>query len=198
MRPGAPCECWKEGRSSSRGASPGGHETPGGKKLACLSARSMPIWDANPNARADELMITNRRNTSAVVAVLVSGVLVLSVSADGFRLADQDAFAPRGAKPLSPPRIMHRPFITTRPASPSSKVSISAAACTESTSTPPSLRRRLQYQHVSHRQPVGRGASGLRHVHAQGLAGELWIGRLFALRREHNLAAGYGFSLGRY
>jgi long-chain fatty acid transport protein len=38
-------------------------------------------------------MITNRRNTSGVLAVLVSGASALSVSADGFRLADQDAFA---------------------------------------------------------------------------------------------------------
>jgi long-chain fatty acid transport protein len=38
-------------------------------------------------------MITNRRNTSGVLAVLVSGVSAWNVSADGFRLADQDAFA---------------------------------------------------------------------------------------------------------
>ena len=38
-------------------------------------------------------MITNRGNTSGVLAVLVSGAAALSVSADGFRLADQDAFA---------------------------------------------------------------------------------------------------------
>src|ERR1017187_3525232 len=38
-------------------------------------------------------MITNRRNTSGVLAVLVSGASALSVSADGFRLADQDAEA---------------------------------------------------------------------------------------------------------
>ena len=38
-------------------------------------------------------MITNRRNTSGILAVLVSGVSAWSVSASGFRLADQDAFA---------------------------------------------------------------------------------------------------------
>lgn len=38
-------------------------------------------------------MITNRRNTSGVLAVLISGVSALSVWANGFRLADQDAFA---------------------------------------------------------------------------------------------------------
>jgi long-chain fatty acid transport protein len=38
-------------------------------------------------------MITNRRNTSGVVAALVSGVSAWNASADGFRLASQDAFA---------------------------------------------------------------------------------------------------------
>jgi long-chain fatty acid transport protein len=64
-----------------------------GKKLACFSSRSMPIWGASPIARADELMITNRRHTSGFLAVLVLGASAWSVSANGFRLADQDAFA---------------------------------------------------------------------------------------------------------
>ncbi|MGD0262122.1 MAG: outer membrane protein transport protein [Verrucomicrobiota bacterium] len=38
-------------------------------------------------------MITNRSHTSGVLAVLISGVSAGSVSADGFRLASQDAFA---------------------------------------------------------------------------------------------------------
>ena len=65
-----------------------------GKKLACLSALSMPIWGVSPTAvRADELMIMHRRHTSGVLAVLVSGASALSVSANGFLLDDQDAFA---------------------------------------------------------------------------------------------------------
>ena len=65
-----------------------------GKKLACLSALSMPIWGVSPTVvRADELMIMHRRHTSGVLAVLVSGASALSVSANGFRLDDQDAFA---------------------------------------------------------------------------------------------------------
>jgi long-chain fatty acid transport protein len=52
----------------------------------------MPIWGANPIAQA-ELMITNRRSTSGVLAVLVAAGSALSASANGFRLDDQDAFA---------------------------------------------------------------------------------------------------------
>ena len=44
-------------------------------------------------ARADKLMSTHRRISSCVLAALASAISVLSVSANGFRLADQDAFA---------------------------------------------------------------------------------------------------------
>jgi long-chain fatty acid transport protein len=65
-----------------------------GKKLACLSVLSMPIWGVSPKiVRADELMITHWRHASGVLVVLLSGVSALSVSANGFLLADQDAFA---------------------------------------------------------------------------------------------------------
>lgn len=53
----------------------------------------MPIWGVSPIDPADELMIMNRHHTSGLLAVLVLGVSALSVSANGFRLADQDAFA---------------------------------------------------------------------------------------------------------
>jgi long-chain fatty acid transport protein len=52
----------------------------------------MPIWGANPIAQA-ELMITNRLNTSGVLAALVAAGSALSASGNGFRLVDQDAFA---------------------------------------------------------------------------------------------------------
>ena len=53
----------------------------------------MPIWGSSPIARVDDLMITNRRNTSGVLAAWVFLTSAWSVSANGFRLADQDAFA---------------------------------------------------------------------------------------------------------
>jgi long-chain fatty acid transport protein len=43
--------------------------------------------------RADEIMITNRLTAAAVIAVWVSGLSAFNVSASGFRLAGQDAFA---------------------------------------------------------------------------------------------------------
>ena len=39
------------------------------------------------------MMTTNRRNASGTLAVLIFGLSALGVSANGFRLADQDAFA---------------------------------------------------------------------------------------------------------
>ena len=53
----------------------------------------MPIWGVGPIARADELMIANRRNTAVVLAVLITVASAWSVSANGFRLGGQDAFA---------------------------------------------------------------------------------------------------------
>jgi long-chain fatty acid transport protein len=53
----------------------------------------MRIWANRPIARADKSMMTNRRITSGVLVALVSGVSASSVFANGFRLADQDAFA---------------------------------------------------------------------------------------------------------
>ena len=44
-------------------------------------------------ARVDELMITNRPNPWGVIVMWLSGVAASSVSANGFRLPDQDAFA---------------------------------------------------------------------------------------------------------
>jgi long-chain fatty acid transport protein len=35
----------------------------------------------------------NRRNTLRLLAIMIAGVLALKASANGFRLADQDAFA---------------------------------------------------------------------------------------------------------
>jgi long-chain fatty acid transport protein len=52
----------------------------------------MPIWGVNPIARA-ELMITNGRNTSSLLAVLFATGSALSASANGFLLGGQDAFA---------------------------------------------------------------------------------------------------------
>jgi long-chain fatty acid transport protein len=53
----------------------------------------MPIWGVSLIIRADELLIMHRRHTSGVLVVLLSGVSTLSVSGNGFRLDDQDAFA---------------------------------------------------------------------------------------------------------
>ena len=53
----------------------------------------MPTWGVSPIARADELMIRNRRNTSGMLAVLVWGASALNAPAGGFRLASEDAFA---------------------------------------------------------------------------------------------------------
>ena len=87
-------------------------------------------------------MITNRPNTSGVLAVLLAGASALDASASGFRLGRSGRLCDRAwRRPLSPPRIMRRPFTTTRPASLSSKASISAAASTGSTMTPPSPPR---------------------------------------------------------
>src|ERR1035441_6993781 len=52
------------------------------KKHACLKARPMPIWGVNPIDRAT-LMITNRRTTLGVLAVLLTIGSCVSVSANG-------------------------------------------------------------------------------------------------------------------
>ena len=61
--------------------------------FACSGAASMRIYGVRSVVGTHELVMINRRNISRLLALLVAGALAMKASANGFRLADQDAFA---------------------------------------------------------------------------------------------------------
>jgi long-chain fatty acid transport protein len=60
--------------------------------FACSDAASMRIYGVRSVGTHESVMI-NRRNISRLLALLVAGALAMKASANGFGLADQDAFA---------------------------------------------------------------------------------------------------------
>ena len=61
--------------------------------FACSGAASMRIYGVRSVVGTHESVMINRRNISRLLALLVAGALAMKASANGFRLADQDAFA---------------------------------------------------------------------------------------------------------
>jgi long-chain fatty acid transport protein len=61
--------------------------------FACPGAASMRIYGVHSVVGTHESVMINRRNTLRLLALMVSGALAMKASANGFGLADQDAFA---------------------------------------------------------------------------------------------------------
>ena len=61
--------------------------------FACSGAASMRIYGVRSVVGTHESVMINRRNILRLLAMLVSGALAMKASANGFGLADQDAFA---------------------------------------------------------------------------------------------------------
>src|ERR1700690_2765574 len=61
--------------------------------FACSGAASMRIYGVHSVVGTHESVMINRRNILRLLALMVSGALGMKALANGFRLADQDAFA---------------------------------------------------------------------------------------------------------
>jgi long-subunit fatty acid transport protein len=65
----------------------------GDRDLLAPGAASMRIYGVHSVVGTHESVMINRRNILRLLALMISGALAMKASANGFGLADQDAFA---------------------------------------------------------------------------------------------------------
>ena len=141
----------------------------------------------------------NRRNIlRLLLAMLISGVSAWKVSANGFGLPDQDAFATaRGeafvATADNPSAIYYNPAGITQLTSSNFRGGVYGIYLEPSYQS--ARQRREPHTYYSSDNFAAIPQFFYTYT-SQGCAIEFWAGRLCAVRREHELAAGHGFPLG--